>query len=70
MSAFYAKNVPPFERALRIAISAAIVLYALFALTGVWRPLAAASGIGFALTGVIGFCPACALVGRKLKPRT
>jgi hypothetical protein len=28
-----------------------------------------AGGIGAALTGIFGFCPACALAGRRLKQR-
>lgn len=67
MSAFYAKNVPPLERALRIAVSTIIVVLAVMFLGGVLRPLVAAGGAGFALTGFLGYCPACAMVGRKLK---
>jgi hypothetical protein len=66
MSAFYAKNVPPVERMLRILVAVAAIVYALFALSGVWRPVVAASGGVFALTGLIGFCPACAMIGRTL----
>jgi hypothetical protein len=29
--------------------------------------LVAGSALGFAVTGLIGFCPACALVGRRLE---
>lgn len=66
MSAFYVKNVPSWERLLRIVIAAAVVAHALVALGGLARPVVAASAIGFALTGLIGFCPACAMFGRKL----
>ena len=66
MSAFYAKNVPPVERVLRIVIAVAAMVYALFALSGVWRPLVTAGAGVFAVTGLIGFCPACVLIGRKL----
>jgi hypothetical protein len=66
MSAFYVKNVPPVERWLRILVALAVVAYALVALGGLWRPLVAAGAGGFALTGLFGFCPACAMIGRKL----
>ena len=65
-TAFFVKNVPPAERALRIAISTLGAAAALLWLPAPWSWGAAASAIGFALTGVIGFCPMCAMVGRKL----
>jgi hypothetical protein len=63
----YVKNVPPAERTLRLLVSAVVVLLALVYLADPWRPIVAASGAGFALTGVLGFCPACALIGRRLR---
>ncbi|HEY4180093.1 MAG TPA: DUF2892 domain-containing protein [Kofleriaceae bacterium] len=66
MSAFYVKNVPPAERALRVLVAAAVVVGALLWLASPWGPVVAAGGVGFALTGLLGFCPACAMVGRKL----
>ena len=66
MSAFYVKNVPGWERALRLligAIAAAVALYSFSGLTG-W--LLAASAAGLAMTGLVGFCPMCAMVGRRL----
>jgi Protein of unknown function (DUF2892) len=66
--ALYVKNVPTWERALRIAVAAAVIVYAMLALSGVWRPVVAAGAAGFALTGLLGFCPACAMVGRRLGP--
>jgi len=65
-TAFFVKNVPPAERALRIAISVAGAAAALFWLAAPWSWLCAASALGFALTGVVGFCPMCAMVGRRL----
>jgi hypothetical protein len=70
MSAFYVKNVPAWERALRVLVSVAALVYALVALTGPWRPAVAVGAAGFALTGLLGFCPACAMVGRKLDRST
>ena len=64
---FFIKNVPAFERYLRFALGAAM------AVSGFWigkgpmmAALAVGSGLFLALTGLVGFCPMCALVGRKL----
>ncbi len=64
---WYEKNLPNWERALRVLAAAALVAGGLWALPGTalgW--LLAASGAVVALTGFVGFCPACAMVGRKL----
>ena len=70
---FYAKNLPPFERALRIVAGLGFILLGmlyfqggLLGLLGLWGALSAASGVGSIVTGFFGFCPACAMVGRKL----
>ncbi len=63
--AFYAKNVPMWERAIRILVSLAVVVVAL-SLASPWNWVVAASAVGFAVTGLVGFCPACAMVGRRL----
>ncbi len=64
---FYMKNVPNWERALRIVLGSLGLAFA--ALNWGVSGLAAGAGIigaTLALTGLIGFCPMCALVGRKL----
>jgi hypothetical protein len=63
-AAFYAKNVPAWERIARVAVSAAVVAYAL-TLPGAWSWGVAASAVAFAVTGLFGFCPACAMIGRR-----
>ena len=63
---FYRKNVGAKERAVR-AVAGVLMVVGSLTLLGT-TPLgliAAASGLGFALTGLVGFCPACALVGRR-----
>lgn len=67
---FYRKNVPSFERLLRIgagALAAAVALF--FPLSNMLAWLAVAGGVMLAGTGFIGFCPMCALLGRKLDQR-
>jgi hypothetical protein len=64
---FFIKNVPPFERLLRFALGAAMAGFGFWIGKGpLVAALAAASGLGLALTGAVGFCPMCALVGRRL----
>lgn len=64
----FAANVPTFERLVRIALGLAVAGFALFGLAAP-SLLVAMLGFCFAATGLIGFCPACALAGRRLKPR-
>lgn len=64
---FYVKNVPIWERLLRGAAGAALVIFALLGLQGTTAWLAIAAAAGLVLSGIFGFCPACAMVGRRLK---
>jgi hypothetical protein len=64
---FYMKNVPHWERALRVVLGLLGLGFAAFN----WGVSGLATGAGImgatlALTGLFGFCPMCALVGRKL----
>lgn len=68
-AAFFVPNVPPWERALRIAVAVAGVVVGLIALSSPWSWLVAGSAAGFGLTGVVGFCPMCALAGRRIDRR-
>lgn len=63
---FYVKNVPTWERVLRVTAGLAVVAWSVLALGGQWGAVAALSAGGIVLSGVFGFCPACAMVGRKL----
>ena len=63
---FYSKNVPAWERAMLIVMGLAALG---FAVAGWLSPLAVIAGLTgatLAMTGLIGFCPMCALAGRKL----
>jgi hypothetical protein len=66
----YRKNVGTIEQVARIAAGAALVVCGLVGLAGnpVGYVLAGAGAIT-ALTGLFGFCPACAMVGRKLNEK-
>lgn len=67
---FYVKNLPPFERVLRIFGGLVLIISGMFyfqgGLGGLWGILSAGSGAVSIATGFLGFCPACAMVGRKL----
>ena len=62
----YRKNVGPLERGARLLAGAVIVAVSLTQLG--FTPLGlvlAANGLILGLTGLFGFCPACALAGRR-----
>jgi hypothetical protein len=69
----YPKNVPNWERIVRIGLGVVLLVLALAGATplGVMSPLgqgvAVFSAAFIVLTGFVGWCPACALVGRKIK---
>jgi len=64
---FYAKNLPGWERGLRVLAGALMFACGLFGLAGLMIGyLIAASGVVTMLTGFFGFCPMCAVAGRKL----
>jgi len=62
---FYRKNVGPKERIARLVVGGSMIAYA-FVVAGIsaaW-PMAA-GGAMVIVTGMVGFCPACAMVGRR-----
>lgn len=65
-AAFFVKNVPSWERVIRIVVAAVAIGLSLSAFPAPLSWLLAGSAAGFAITGLVGFCPACALVGRRL----
>jgi hypothetical protein len=66
---FYVKNVPNWERLLRVAGGLALGAAAVSVMEGgVWGWALGAAAIGALGSGLFGFCPACALLGRRLQP--
>ena len=64
---FYRKNLPGWERATRIIAGAAMVACGLLGLQGMpIGYLIAGTGAVAIMTGFVGFCPMCAMVGRRL----
>jgi hypothetical protein len=58
---FYRKNLPGWERAMRVVGGAGMIACG----TPIGY-LIAAAGVVTAMTGFFGFCPMCAMVGRRL----
>ena len=70
---FYRKNLPGWERVMRSVGGVVMIAYGLFGMPGLpGMPgtmagyLIAGTGAVAILTGFFGFCPMCAMVGRKL----
>ncbi|MCW2238530.1 YgaP family membrane protein [Azospirillum canadense] len=61
--AFYRKNLGGTHQAVRVALGLAAAVAAFIHLSGITAWLAATGGLGFALTGVFGYCPMCAVAG-------
>jgi len=65
---FYRKNIYAWEQMTRLVLGAAMMAWGLFFSGGSLLGYGvAATGLFLAVTGVFGFCPACAMVGRKLR---
>jgi hypothetical protein len=64
---FYRKNLPGWERAMRVVAGGAMIVYGLIGPSAgpVGYALAGAGAVAI-LTGFVGFCPMCAMVGRRL----
>jgi hypothetical protein len=63
---YFKQNLPTWERTVRIVAGLSIVCFAILYSTMQWMTwIAVAGGIMFAATGFVGFCPMCAMVGRK-----
>ena len=64
---FYVKNLPNGERVFRLVMGLGLIFFGLFYLkTSIPGSLLAIGGGSIALTGLVGFCPMCAMMGRKL----
>lgn len=66
----YAKNLPNWERALRLLAAAVAIAFGWLAkVPAPLSYLAFAVGATLIVTSLVGFCPACAMVGRRLPDR-
>ncbi|MCG2627011.1 DUF2892 domain-containing protein [Bradyrhizobium sp. WYCCWR 13023] len=60
---FYRKNIGGLHQAVRVAAGIAVAVAAFVYFTGALAWLVALGGAGFALTGLVGYCPMCAMAG-------
>lgn len=66
MAMFYRKNLPVWERALRVLTGVAMIACGLIGLPATMIGYVLAGlGVATLLTGFVGFCPMCAMVGRR-----
>ena len=63
---FYAKNVPGWERIVRIVMGLMALGFAAMSWGSPMAMAAVVMGAVLSMTGLIGFCPMCAMVGRTL----
>ena len=70
---FYRKNLPGWERAMRSVGGVVMIAYGLLGMPGLLSMpgtmtgyVIAGTGAVAILTGFFGFCPMCAMAGRKL----
>jgi len=63
---FYVKNVPGWERVARVVLGLIAVIVGYSVLGGLWGTILALSAAGIVFSGLVGFCPMCAMVGRRL----
>ena len=61
--AFYRKNIGGLHQAVRVAAGIGVTIAALIYLTGAPAWLIALGGAAFAVTGLVGYCPMCAMAG-------
>ncbi|WP_104663652.1 YgaP family membrane protein [Ensifer adhaerens] len=61
--AFFRKNIGKGQQAVRIGIGVGVALLAYSFLNGWLALLVGVSSLSFALTGIVGYCPACAVAG-------
>lgn len=67
---FFVKNVPNTERVVRVVAGTAVIAFGLLGMGhSTMGYVIAAMGAMFCMTGFIGFCPMCAMVGRKLSSK-
>lgn len=64
----YRKNLFSWEQVGRVLLGIGLALLPL-AFTSSWGSLLVGGGLFVALTGLVGFCPACYMVGRRAPGR-
>ena len=65
----YRKKIYRWEQWSRVLLGAGMLVFGLVTMGGLPGYAVAAAGAMLAVTGIVGWCPACATVGRRLKER-
>ena len=66
----YRKNIYNWEQILRVTVGVIVAAYALVAMRGSWLGYGLiATGATLVVTGLLGWCPMCAIGSRRLKSR-
>lgn len=65
----YRKNIYAWEQWSRVLLGAALAVWGLGFAPAPWNWLALVAAAGAIVTGIFGWCPACAMIGRRIKER-
>jgi len=65
----YRKNIYQWEQWSRVVLGVGLIAGGAVFLPQPWGYVAGAAGAILAITGVFGWCPACAMVGRHIADR-
>lgn len=65
----YRKNIYRWEQWSRVVAGGGMIVFGLAFAGGALGYVVAVAGAMLAVTGFVGWCPACAMVGRRLKER-
>jgi hypothetical protein len=65
----YRKNIYRWEQWSRVVLGLGMAAWGLLVAGNLLGYGVAAAGAGLAVTGIVGWCPACAMIGRRVKDR-
>ena len=66
---FYRKNIYRWEQWLRVVLGIGMAAWGVLVAGDLLGYGVAVAGAGLAVTGIVGWCPACAMIGRRVKDR-
>ena len=66
---FYRKNIYRWEQWSRVVLGIGMAAWGVLVAGDLLGYGGAVAGAGLAVTGIIGWCPACAMIGRRIKDR-
>lgn len=66
---FYRKNIYRWEQWSRVVLGIGMAAWGVLVAGDLLGYGVAVAGAGLAVTGIVGWCPACAMIGRRVKDR-